>query len=216
MKPLTWPATETPIRRHVLVPFGTRPEVIKLAPVVHALRAVGHRVTTVDTGQHADAAMGSGVQAALGLIPDVRMSLPDGAGRQGALLATAARIIAEHPADVVLALGDTHTVPAYALAARTAGVPFAHLEAGLRSFNRRSVEEVNRRVANNYLVRVQRQGSPPPPPSCTSRRPGAPPRSCAQRASSSAGSSSSATPSSTHSSAGASTRSAPVAAAASS
>ncbi len=147
MKPLTWPATETPIRRHVLVPFGTRPEVIKLAPVVHALRAVGHRVTTVDTGQHADAAMGSGVQAALGLIPDVRMSLPDGAGRQGALLATAARIIAEHPADVVLALGDTHTVPAYALAARTAGVPFAHLEAGLRSFNLRSVEEVNRRVA---------------------------------------------------------------------
>jgi UDP-N-acetylglucosamine 2-epimerase (non-hydrolysing) len=49
--------------------------------------------------------------------------------------------------DVVLALGDTNTVPAYALAARSAGVPFAHLEAGLRSFNQRSVEEVNRRVA---------------------------------------------------------------------
>jgi UDP-N-acetylglucosamine 2-epimerase (non-hydrolysing) len=47
----------------------------------------------------------------------------------------------------VLALGDTATVPAYALAARAAGVPFAHLEAGLRSLNPRSVEEVNRRVA---------------------------------------------------------------------
>ncbi len=139
MNPLTWPSAAVPVRRHVLVPFGTRPEVIKLAPVVRALRAVGHRVTTVDTGQHTDAAMGAGLQTALGLDPDVRLALPDGPGRQAALHDGAARVIREHPADLVLALGDTHTVPAYALAARTAGVPFGHLEAGLRSFNQRSV-----------------------------------------------------------------------------
>ncbi len=147
MTPLTWPDAPRPVRRHVLVPFGTRPEVIKLAPVVRALRGVGHRVTTVDTGQHADAVMGADVQADLGLLPDVRLTLPTGAGRQGALLADAGRVLADQRVDLVLALGDTHTVPAYALAARTAGVPFGHLEAGLRSFNLRSVEEVNRRVA---------------------------------------------------------------------
>lgn len=133
--------------RRILVPFGTRPEVIKLAPVVRALRAAGHAVTAVDTGQHADAAMGADVQRSLGLEPDVRLRLPQGAGRPGAVLTGAAEVLHEHPADLVLALGDTHTVPAYALAARGVGVPFAHLEAGLRSFNLRSMEEVNRRVA---------------------------------------------------------------------
>ncbi|MEV1286903.1 UDP-N-acetylglucosamine 2-epimerase (non-hydrolyzing) [Micromonospora sp. NPDC049679] len=135
------------VPRRVLVPFGTRPEIIKLAPVVRALRAAGHTVTTVDTGQHADPAMGVDMQTALGLEPDVRLRLPEGVGRLGALMAGAARVLAAHPVDVVLALGDTHTVPAYALAARAVGLPFAHLEAGLRSFNQRSVEEVNRRVA---------------------------------------------------------------------
>nr|WP_091554880.1 UDP-N-acetylglucosamine 2-epimerase (non-hydrolyzing) [Micromonospora pattaloongensis] len=137
----------TAVSRRVLVPFGTRPEVIKLAPVVRALRAAGHAVTTVDTGQHATPAMAADVQAALGLEPDVRLRLPEGVGRLGALVADAARVLDAHPVDLVLALGDTHTVPAYALAARAAGLPLAHLEAGLRSFNQRSVEESNRRLA---------------------------------------------------------------------
>ncbi|MFI1989125.1 non-hydrolyzing UDP-N-acetylglucosamine 2-epimerase [Actinoplanes sp. NPDC020271] len=135
------------MKRHVMVPFGTRPEVIKLAPVVHALRDEGHHVTTIDTGQHQDAAMSGDVQRALGLLPDVRLPLPDGPSRLAALITGATQTLAAHPADLVLALGDTHTVPAYALAARGAGIPFAHLEAGLRSFNPRSLEEVNRRVA---------------------------------------------------------------------
>ncbi|MBW6439245.1 UDP-N-acetylglucosamine 2-epimerase (non-hydrolyzing) [Actinoplanes hulinensis] len=130
--------------RHVLVPFGTRPEVIKLAPVVHALRAAGHRVTAVDTGQHQDAVMSGDIQRTLGLAPDLRLAKPNDLG---ALVTAAAAVLPDRGADLVLALGDTHTVPAYALAARGAGIPFAHLEAGLRSFNPRSLEEVNRRVA---------------------------------------------------------------------
>ena len=59
----------------------------------------------------------------------------------------AVRVVGEVRPDVVLVLGDTHTVPAYCLAARNATVPAVHLEAGLRSFNPTSVEEVNRRVA---------------------------------------------------------------------
>jgi UDP-N-acetylglucosamine 2-epimerase (non-hydrolysing) len=135
--------------RHVLVPFGTRPEVVKLAPVVRALTAAGHRVDVVDTGQHTDPDLSTRLQESLGLAPTWRSELPAGdpAARYGALHADAARAVARSRPDLVLALGDTHTVPAYALAARGAGVPFAHLEAGLRSLNPRSVEEVNRRVA---------------------------------------------------------------------
>ncbi len=135
--------------RHVLVPFGTRPEVVKLAPVVRALTAAGHRVDVVDTGQHTDPDLSTRLQETLGLAPTWRFGLPadDPAARHGALHADAARAVARFRPDVVLALGDTSTVPAYALAARGAGVPFAHLEAGLRSLNPRSVEEVNRRVA---------------------------------------------------------------------
>jgi UDP-N-acetylglucosamine 2-epimerase (non-hydrolysing) len=134
--------------RHVLVPFGTRPEVIKLAPVVSALQHAGHRVSAVDTGQHTDPALSSGVQQALGLTPTWRYMLPaEQPARAGALHRDAADAVTRFRPDVVLALGDTNTVPAYGLAARAAGVPFAHLEAGLRSLNERSVEEVNRRVA---------------------------------------------------------------------
>ena len=134
--------------RSVLVPFGTRPEVVKLAPVVGALRAAGHDVTVVDTGQHTDPALSSQLQDLLGLTPDVRFALPDDrAARTGALHADAATAVAKFRPGLVLALGDTNTVPAYALAARGAGVPFGHVEAGLRSLNQRSVEEVNRRVA---------------------------------------------------------------------
>lgn len=136
-----------PVLRRVLVPFGTRPEIIKLAPVVRALRAAGHTVITVDTGQHVAPEMASDVQRDLGLVPDVRLRLPEGADRLSWLVAGATRVLASHQIDLVLALGDTHTVPAYALAARSAGLPFAHLEAGLRSFNERSLEEANRRVA---------------------------------------------------------------------
>jgi UDP-N-acetylglucosamine 2-epimerase (non-hydrolysing) len=135
-------------RRSVLVPFGTRPEVVKLAPVVAALVAAGHEVSVVDTGQHTDPALSSGLQSALGLTPTHRFALPaEPSARTGALHADAAAALRTFSPDLVLALGDTNTVPAYALAARAAGVPFAHVEAGLRSFNPRSVEEVNRRVA---------------------------------------------------------------------
>jgi UDP-N-acetylglucosamine 2-epimerase (non-hydrolysing) len=134
--------------RHVLVPFGTRPEVVKLAPVVAALRAAGHEVTAVDTGQHTDPALSSQLQDVLGLTPTYRFTLPtEQPARTGALHADAAEALSRSRPDLVLALGDTNTVPAYALAARAAGVPFGHVEAGLRSLNQRSVEEVNRRVA---------------------------------------------------------------------
>ena len=154
-------ATAVPLRRHddaplprgdpavkVLVACGTRPEIVKLAPVTHALVGHGHSVRVVFTGQHTDPRLADDFLADLGLVPDVVWNLPaDEAARVGALLTAAYEELAAHPCDAVLLLGDTHTVPLFALAARRFGVPVVHVEAGLRSFNPRSLEESHRRTA---------------------------------------------------------------------
>jgi UDP-N-acetylglucosamine 2-epimerase (non-hydrolysing) len=131
----------------ILAPVGTRPEIVKMAPVVTEL-ARRHEVRVVATGQHYDPGLTDTFFTEFGLVPDARWRL-DGteAERMGALLAHAVEEVEAGTPDLVLVLGDTHTVPAFCLAARRHQVPVAHLEAGLRSFNATSMEEVNRRVA---------------------------------------------------------------------
>lgn len=133
---------------HVLVPMGTRPEIIKLSPVISALRDSGVAVRTIATGQHHDANLTDRFFAEFGLSPDARWTLegPEHA-RLGQLVAAAEEEIETARPGLVLILGDTNTVPVFCLAARRHQVPVAHLEAGMRSFNETSMEEVNRRVA---------------------------------------------------------------------
>jgi len=132
----------------VLVPFGTRPEIVKLAPVVVELVRRGLEVRTVATGQHHDPGLTDVFYQALGMQPDARWTVQGDEGeRVGQILTRAYQEIADRRPDLVLLLGDTYTVPLFSLAARRYGVPLAHLEAGLRSFNDTSMEEVNRRVA---------------------------------------------------------------------
>ena len=133
----------------LLVPFGTRPEIVKLAPVVTALRAAGGTVRTLATGQHTDPGLADAFFSDLALEPDVRWDLPTGSEpeRVGAMLTAAFDELGRTPRpDAVLLLGDTYTVPLFALAARRHRIPVVHLEAGLRSFNDESVEEGNRRA----------------------------------------------------------------------
>ena len=133
---------------HVLIPMGTRPEIIKLSPVISALRDEGIIVKTVATGQHYDHNLTDTFFAEFGVAPDVRWTLegPEHV-RLGQLVAAAEEEIETARPDLVLVLGDTNTVPVFCLAARRHSVPVAHLEAGMRSFNETSMEEVNRRVA---------------------------------------------------------------------
>lgn len=132
----------------LLVPFGTRPEIVKLAPVVAALRAGGDDVVVVATGQHHDPGLTDVFYQELGVGPDIVLAARgDRAGRLGSILTDAMATVEKTHPDAVLVMGDTHTVPAYCLAARNHTIPVIHLEAGLRSFNPTSVEEVNRRVA---------------------------------------------------------------------
>lgn len=132
----------------ILVPLGTRPEIVKLAPVVRELIRRGHDVTTIATGQHYDANLTDSFFEELQLTPQVRWTLPSGEGaRVAAVLQGAFDVLGAERPDLLLVLGDTYTVPLFCLAARRYAVPLAHLEAGLRSFNETSMEETNRKVA---------------------------------------------------------------------
>src|SRR4029077_14675972 len=121
--------------------------IVKLAPVVEALRTTGANVHTLATGQHYDPRLADEFFDDLSLVPDTRWELPaDESARVATLLQRACETLARGDFDGLLLLGDTYTVPLFALAARRFGIPVVHAEAGLRSFNPQSVEEGNRRV----------------------------------------------------------------------
>ncbi|MER5862877.1 UDP-N-acetylglucosamine 2-epimerase (non-hydrolyzing) [Kitasatospora sp. NPDC002040] len=134
------------LRAHLFA--GTRPEIVKLAPVALALRAAGAEVRLIATGQHHDQRMAGDFFTGLGVEPDARWTLAgDESERVAALLGHALAHFSTERPDVAVVQGDTWTVPLTTLAARRHGVPVAHVEAGLRSGNPLSPEESNRKVA---------------------------------------------------------------------
>lgn len=130
---------------------GTRPQLIKAAALQPVLRRVCEEIF-VDTGQHYDEAMAGSFFDELGLArPDHSLGLGGGGhgdqtGRM--LIALEPLLTAEKP-DAVLVYGDTNSTLAGTLAAAKLGIPVAHVEAGLRSHDRRMPEELNRIVADH-------------------------------------------------------------------
>jgi len=131
--------------------IGARPQFIKAAPMCRALR-MAHREILVHTGQHYDDSMSAVFFRELGIPePDVHLGAGGGShAEQTAKMLTGIEqvLLAEKP-DWLLIYGDTNSTLAGALAAAKVHVPIAHVEAGLRSFNRRMPEEVNRVVADH-------------------------------------------------------------------
>ncbi|HUT26633.1 MAG TPA: UDP-N-acetylglucosamine 2-epimerase (non-hydrolyzing) [Methanomassiliicoccales archaeon] len=134
------------------VVLGTRPEMIKMSPIVRELQRNGDDFDLVHTGQHYSFEMDKVFFRDLGL-PDPTINLEVGSGTHGAqtgkMLIGLERFFQQTEPDVVLVQGDTNTVLAGALAAVKLNIAVGHVEAGLRSFDRTMPEEVNRVMADH-------------------------------------------------------------------
>ncbi len=133
---------------------GTRPQLIKAAALQPALRE-RHEEVFIDTGQHWDEAMAGTFFGELGLrSPDRSLGIGGGtaAEQTGRMLVALEGALREVAPDAVVVYGDTNSTLAATLVAAKLDVPVAHVEAGLRSFDRRMPEEINR-VVTDHLAR---------------------------------------------------------------
>lgn len=135
----------------ILSVIGARPQFIKAAPVSAALRQQ-HEEFLVHTGQHYDPNMSDIFFKELG-IPEPDINLEVGSGSHAAQTARMMRLldtcIADYQPDAVLVYGDTNSTAAAALCTIHTDIPLAHVEAGLRSYNRTMPEEINRVITDH-------------------------------------------------------------------
>lgn len=136
----------------ISVVLGTRPEIIKMAPVIRACQDAGLDYSVVHTGQHYSYEMDRIFFDELEL-PQPEFNLDVGSGshaeQTGKIMMGTELVFLKKSPDIVLVQGDTNTVMAAALAAVKLHIPVGHVEAGLRSFDREMPEEINRIVADH-------------------------------------------------------------------
>jgi UDP-N-acetylglucosamine 2-epimerase len=137
---------------HVL---GARPNFMKAAPVISALTALGHEQRIVHTGQHYDERMSEIFFEQLGLpAPDVNLGVGSAShARQTAEVMTGMeQEFTENSPALAVVYGDVNSTIGAALAGVKLGIPIAHVEAGLRSFDDTMPEEINRRLTDQLCV----------------------------------------------------------------
>lgn len=138
------------MQRPILISVGTRPEIIKMAPVHHALQRQGLPVAWVHTGQHRE--MAQPLYSFFGITPEHEVTLERRNGQlshlNALLLEGLSAVFEQVQPRAVLVHGDTTSTLASAQAAFYQGVPVGHVEAGLRTFNHREPfpEEMNREL----------------------------------------------------------------------
>jgi UDP-N-acetylglucosamine 2-epimerase (non-hydrolysing) len=137
---------------------AARPNFMKIAPLYHALRAAEWaRPVLVHTGQHYDLNMSDVFFQELQLpAPDLHLGVGSGshAAQTGQVMMAYETILRESGPDLVVVVGDVNSTAAATLAAAKLGIPVAHLEAGLRSFDRTMPEEINRLVTDVLADRL--------------------------------------------------------------
>lgn len=171
---MTSPRPGRPIR--LLTVAGARPNFVKVAPLLRAMRERPRiEALLVHTGQHYDAAMSDAFFRDLGM-PEPDVNLGVGSGSHAVQTAEVLRgiepVLLDWKPDAVVVVGDVNSTIAAALAAVKLGIPVAHVEAGLRSFDRRMPEEINRILTDaisdwlftsepSGAVNLAREGVPP-------------------------------------------------------
>ncbi len=144
---------------------GARPNFMKIAPVFAELRRRGMYQILVHTGQHYDEAMSAVFFRELGMPePDVFLGVGSGTHAQqtARIMTSFESLCLEQPPGLVVVGGDVNSTLACALVAAKLGVPVAHIEAGLRSFDRSMPEELNRILTDHMsdlLFTTERSGS---------------------------------------------------------
>src|SRR5918995_175057 len=131
---------------------GARPNFMKAAPVYKAMAELDVELLLVHTGQHYDVAMSNIFLAELDLpAPDLFLGVGSGthAEQTARALVAIEQVLADRRPALVVVSGDVNSTLAGALAAVKLHIPVAHLEAGLRSFDRKMPEEHNRRLADH-------------------------------------------------------------------
>jgi UDP-N-acetylglucosamine 2-epimerase (non-hydrolysing) len=155
---------------------GARPNFIKIAPLLTQLQKHPYfHPTLVHTGQHYDQTMSQAFFQDLGLRPpDVNLEVGSGSQAQqtGRIMMAYERLLLDQPSDLVMVVGDVNSTVACSLVAAKLHIPVAHVEAGLRSFDRTMPEEINRILTDaisDYLFttcsdadhNLLREGIPP-------------------------------------------------------
>lgn len=136
----------------VAIALGTRPEIIKMAPVIRELEKRISDFFIIHTGQHYSYNMDKVFFEQLKL-PQAKYNLEVGSGshaeQTGKILISIEKTLLKEKPDIILVEGDTNSVLAGALAAAKIGIKVGHVEAGLRSYDRTMPEELNRILADH-------------------------------------------------------------------
>jgi UDP-N-acetylglucosamine 2-epimerase (non-hydrolysing) len=131
---------------------GARPNLVKIAPLLKAMRSNDRiKPVLVHTGQHYDEKLSKIFFEQMGIrMPDINLNVGSGsqAFQTAEILKGIEPVLLEQNPDVLLVVGDVNSTMATALAAAKFGIPIAHVEAGLRSFDRSMPEEINRVVTD--------------------------------------------------------------------
>lgn len=160
---------------HILNVVGARPNLMKIAPLVEEIQCYPDiRQTLLHTGQHYDAKMSQVFFDELAIPrPDIYLGIGSGshAEQTARVMVAFEQVLLERRPDVVVVVGDVNSTLACAVTAAKLWIPVAHVEAGLRSFDRKMPEEINRIVTDalaDFLfttsrgagVNLQREGVP--------------------------------------------------------